>query len=83
METLATTMHARVIRSINNDTGDHCVDLFVREDGTYGFEEYRRDHEDLKGWFSLRRFSNQVFATEEEAAARARAALAWLMAEGK
>ena len=70
-------MGNRVVRSVNNDAGDHCVDIFVREDGTYGFEEYRRDHEDLKGWFALQQFSNQVFATEGAAAARARDSVAW------
>jgi hypothetical protein len=70
----------RVVRSINNDAGDHCVDVFVREDGTCGFEEFRRDHEDQRGWFSLRKFATLVFATEEEAAEGASATVAWLAA---
>lgn len=68
----------RVVASFDNPTGDHCVDIFVREDGTFGFEEYRRDHEDLSGWFSLQRYSQQVFATQEDALAQARAAVAWM-----
>lgn len=68
----------RVVASFDNPTGDHCVDIFVREDGTFGFEEYRRDHEDLSGWFSLQRYSHQVFATEEDALAQARATVAWM-----
>ncbi|QJR13569.1 hypothetical protein [Usitatibacter palustris] len=57
----------RVVQSINNETGDHCIDIFVRDDGTFGYEEYRRDHEDLRGWFSLQRFGGQTFASEAEA----------------
>jgi hypothetical protein len=76
-------MPNRVVRSTNNDAGDRCVDIFLREDGTYGFEEYRRDHEDLKGWFPLQHFSTQVFETEEGAAERARATVAWLAVAGQ
>lgn len=71
-------MAARVVDSINSPEGDHCVDIFVREDGSYGFEEYRRDVEDLKGWYCLHRHAAEVFATEHEALARARATVAWL-----
>lgn len=76
-------MADRVVRSINNDSGNHCVDIFVREDGTYGFEEYRRDHEDLGAWFRLQHFSTQVFASEEEATQRAHATVAWLAVDGE
>ena len=71
-------MAVRVIASFNNPSGDHCVDIFLRDDGTFGFEEYRRDHEDLRGWFPLHRYSSQVFTTEDEALARARSAVAWM-----
>jgi hypothetical protein len=71
----------RVVASISNPEGDHCVDIFVREDGTFGFEEFRRDPEDLKGWFPLHRYSHQVFGTQEEALARAKATVAWMAAE--
>ena len=41
----------------------------MRDDGTFGFEEYRRDPEDLRGWFPLHRYSTQVYATEGDALA--------------
>ena len=69
---------ARVVASFESLAGDHCVDIFVRDDGTFGFEEYRRDHEDLSGWFSLHRYAHQVFASDEEALAQAKAMVAWL-----
>ena len=70
----------RVVASLENDAGDHCVDLFERADGTFGFEEYRRDHEDGKGWFPLLRYANLVFNSEEEALAQAKERVAWLAA---
>jgi len=69
---------AKVLNSIQNDAGDHCVDIFRRDDGSFGFEEYRRDPEDGRGWFSLRHYAGLVFDTEESALARAKATVAWL-----
>lgn len=71
-------MTSRVVASRNNESGDYCVDIFVRDDGTFGFEEYRRDPEDLQGWFSLRRFSGLVFGSQEEALSKARLSVAWM-----
>lgn len=42
-----------VLHSVNNPDGSHCVDLFRRPDGSFGFEEYRRDAEDGRGWFPI------------------------------
>ena len=68
----------RVLASFENPEHDRCVDVFLRDDGTFGFEEYRRDPEDLRGWFPLRRYSRQVFAAEGHALAQARASVPWL-----
>jgi hypothetical protein len=35
-----------VIESIENPQHDRCVDLFMRPDGSFGFEEFRRGAED-------------------------------------
>ncbi|MGH8667753.1 MAG: hypothetical protein ACREUH_00855 [Burkholderiales bacterium] len=72
----------KVLRSLENQAGNLCVDIFMRDDGTFGFEEYRRDPEDGRGWFSLRRYAHQVFPTEEHALAQARASVAWLIQPG-
>lgn len=71
-------MPDKVLRSLQNPAGNLCVDLFVREDGTFGYEEYRRDAEDARGWFPLRRYAHQVFETEALALAHARSTIAWL-----
>jgi len=68
----------RVLGSFTNDDGDHCVDVFIRDDGTFGFEEYRRDPEDLRGWFPLNRYASRSFATESDALAHARASVTWM-----
>lgn len=71
-------MGNKVLASLENSYGDHCVDIFAREDGTFGFEEYRRDPEDGGRWFSLQRYSGQVFAREEDAVAQAKVRVPWL-----
>ena len=72
----------KVLKSLENSAGDHCVDIFVRTDGTFGFEEYRRDPEDASGWFSLHRYSRQVFSTAENALAEAKSRVAWIALDG-
>ena len=57
----------RVVLSFDNEAGDHCVDIFMRDDGTFGYEEYRRDHEDPRGWFSLQRHGSRSFPSEADA----------------
>ena len=68
----------RVVASFDSPAEDHCVDIFVRDDGTFGFEEFRRDPEDLTGWFSLQQYAHQVFTTEDEALAQAKTMVAWM-----
>jgi hypothetical protein len=67
-----------VVVSIDSPDGDYCVDIFRRSNGLFGLEEFRRDAEDLRGWFPLHRHSREAFATREDALAHARATVAWL-----
>lgn len=67
-----------VARSINAAGDDRCVDIFRRPDGTFGFEEYRRDVEDQRGWFAIGFYGAETFETETAALAAALAAVAWL-----
>lgn len=57
---------------------DRCVDIFVRPDDTFGFEEFRRDPEDMGAWTPVAYYSAQVFVSEQEAVGAARAAVPWL-----
>ncbi len=69
-----------VVRSINAEGDTICVDVFRRPDGTFGFEEYRRDPEDGRGWFPIGHYAAAVFETEEAALAAAIDAVGWLKA---
>jgi hypothetical protein len=68
----------RVLRSINNDDASRCVDIFLRPEGTIGFEEYRRDVEDGLGWFPVSDNSSRTFDHESSALRAATAEVAWL-----
>lgn len=70
-------MPNRVVASIESPDGNLCVDIFVRDDGSFGLEEYRRDHEDWRGWFSLDRHARKRFTREADARAYAIATVAW------
>jgi hypothetical protein len=69
----------KVLESLHNSHADRCVDVFTRDDGTFGFEEYRRDHEEGGVWFPLLRYSHQIFRTQDEALAQAKATVQWLL----
>jgi hypothetical protein len=68
----------RVLRSIETVDGMRCVDFFIRPDGSYGFEEYRRDMEDARGWFPIGFHAERKFANEEEAETKALSTVLWL-----
>jgi hypothetical protein len=67
-----------VLASPSTPAVDRCVDLFVRPDGTFGFEEFRRDPEDMGVWTPVAYYSIREFPTESDALAAARTAVPWL-----
>ncbi len=67
-----------VLRSIETPDGQHCMDLFRRPDGSHGFEEYRRDPEDVRGWYPAGHFGARRFADADAALRAALAAIHWL-----
>lgn len=67
-----------VVKSVNMTGKMICVDFFERPDGTFGFEEYRRDVETSEGWFPIGFHCGILCASMEEAAAKAVAAIGWL-----
>ena len=68
-----------VIQSINLEGECRCVDIFRRPDRTFGFEEYRRDPEDNRGWYPIGGYSNRSFANAKEASEDAARRIRWLM----
>jgi len=67
-----------VFISIENVDHDRCVDLFSRPDGSFGFEEFRRDAEDRGEWTPVTYYSNADYGSREAALAAAMQAVAWL-----
>ena len=67
-----------VVDSIENSTADRCVDLFLRPDGTYGFEEFRRDPEDAGAWTPLQYYAAATYASKDAALTAAMGAVIWL-----
>ena len=67
-----------VFVSIENFEHDRCVDLFSRPDGSYGFEEFRRDVEDRGEWTPLQYYSGSTYASQEAALAAATRSVTWL-----
>ena len=68
----------KVVRSMNQDGGTICVDVFARPDGTYGYDEFRRDPEDGRGWFSIGHHGSKVFNSPDDAMVEARRTVSWL-----
>ena len=70
-----------VVFSANeDDAAARCVDVFLRNDGSYGFDEFRRD--DGQGWKPTLPdfYSREKYASAAEARAEARAAIPWFEA---
>jgi hypothetical protein len=77
-------MSARLDRSwrviVSHETRDRtrCVDLFVRPDGTFGFEEFRKDPEDMGAWTPVSHRAGSEYPTEADAVDAALRAVPWL-----
>jgi len=68
-----------VFNSLENAAANRCVDLFRRPDGSYGFEEFRRDVEDRGAWTPVAYYSGAVYATEAAVLDAARREVSWLV----
>ena len=67
----------KVMQSINAPDGSLCVDIFLRPDGSFGFDEFRRDPEDPRGWYNIGHYNKKVFKTQSDATAEAERTVAW------
>lgn len=68
----------KVVRSVNLPGETVCVDLFQRADGSYGYELFRRDSEDGRGWFAIGHYAAQRFETFDDATKAACNEVPWL-----
>jgi hypothetical protein len=67
-----------VFDSIENRQRDRCVDLFRRPDGSFGFEEFRRDVEDAGNWTPVAYYSGATYSSKDAALGAAVKAVVWL-----
>ncbi len=63
--------------SVNSSDGSHCIDIFRRPDGSFGFEEYRRDVEDGRGWFAVGGYAERRFDSADDARDAAKGLVVW------
>jgi hypothetical protein len=67
-----------VFTSIENDEHDRCVDIFLRPDKSFGFEEFRRDIEDAGAWTPTAYYSGLAYTNPELTYAAAEKSVQWL-----
>ena len=67
-----------VLGSIENGEHDRCVDLFRRSDGSFGFDEFRRDVEDAGAWTPVAYYSGAAYSSMDDALSAAAKAVVWL-----
>jgi hypothetical protein len=67
-----------VFVSVENFEHDRCVDIFSRPDGSYGFEEFRRDIEDGGLWTPVQYYSGVGYVSSAEALGAAERCVSWL-----
>ncbi len=70
-----------VVKSVNMTGDTICVDFFKRPDGTFGFEEYRRDVESNEGWFPIGFYSGNIYPSLDETIQSACDIIGWLDGE--
>ena len=75
---MVSQVNRKVKKSIELPDGNRCVDIFEREDGTFGFEEYRRDPESNSGWFPVGEYSSFSACSERDALDAALIRIPWL-----
>ena len=75
------TMRCTVLASLETEDGTQCVDLFVREDGTFGFEQYRSEYDGSSRWQGLGKYSRLTYASGPEALHAAKQHVPWLRRE--
>jgi hypothetical protein len=67
-----------VFVSVENPDHDRCVDIFSRPDGSYGFEEFRRDIEDSGQWTPVQYYSGVAYRSSDQALDTAERVVPWL-----
>ncbi len=66
-----------VINSINNDNNNLCIDFFIRKNKTFGYQEYRKDPENISGWYRIGNYDYKVFYNKDDAYHDAKKTIVW------
>lgn len=66
-----------VLVSVENPQQDRCVDVFTCPDGSFGFEEFRRDVEDAGAWTPVSYSSGFRHASTGNALTEAARRVSW------
>ena len=74
-------MRCTVLASLETEDGTQCVDFFVRDDGTFGFEQYRSEYDGSSQWQSLGKYSRLTYASGQAALHAAKQHVPWLRRE--
>ncbi len=68
-----------VVTSARTPNGDRCVDVFVRPSGTYGYEEFGRDPDDMGVWTPLHHLCDRELSDLEEVLDAVRRSVPWFV----
>ena len=71
-------MKNTVLASLETEDGSQCVDFFLREDGTFGFEQYRREYDGAIRWQSLGKYAQLSLGSGQEALRLAKQRVPWI-----
>ena len=66
-----------VINSINNDNNSLCIDFFIRNNKTFGYQEYRKDPENISEWYTIGNYDYKVFLNKDDAYHDAKKTIVW------
>ena len=66
-----------VINSINNDDNNLCIDFFIRNNNTFGYQEYRKDPENISEWYRTGNYDYKVFLNKDDAYHDAKKTIVW------
>ena len=67
-----------VLSSVEDDSGDRCVDILRLPNGQFAYRECRRDPEDSHGWRYLSEAPPDRFETEAAAREAAAKDIGWM-----
>ncbi len=67
----------RVTKSIDNQEQNRCVDIIQDLNGGFRFQEWRREPEDISGWFLMLDSSPKTFVSETDAISVAKQTVIW------